>query len=115
MKYCIYCGSDMDDVAVYCPICGKRQESSVPRSNGYDSYYGNGNSNYSNVNSKNYHWAAVLALVFGILGGALAFVFGGIGLSKCDDPSDRKKCIVGMVLAGIWITIYVYLSMRGII
>lgn len=48
---------------------------------------------------------AVAALVFGILGGWLAFVFGGLALSriKRSGQSGRGLAIAGIVLACVWI------------
>ncbi len=96
MKYCRYCGYELEDDAQYCISCGR------PTSLNNSSVNNNVN-NSGNVEERNYHWAAVLALVFGILGGWLAIVFGIIGLMKCTDKNDRTMCIVGLVIGGIQI------------
>ena len=93
MKYCRFCGMQIEDDAKFCPHCGNSTEENSMPTRSYDT-----NTQNTSTSGSNYHWAAVCALIFGILGGWLAFVFGGIGLSKCTEKSDRTMCIVGIVL-----------------
>ena len=54
MKYCRNCGHPMHDDEMYCGECGQPVNGSVKT---------------SSQPEQNYHWAAICALVFGILGG----------------------------------------------
>lgn len=100
MKYCRNCGHPMHDDEMYCGECGQPVNGSVKT---------------SSQPEQNYHWAAICALVFGILGGWLAFVFGIIGLIKCKEKSEKTMCIIGMVLAAVEIAFVIYLNVTGML
>ena len=101
MKYCRFCGSQIDDDARFCPECGNATDENL------DQTRPSNTTSTTNTQTSNYHWAAVCALIFGILGGWLAFVFGGIGLSKCTEKNDRTMCKVGIALGAVQTVIYI--------
>ncbi len=96
MKFCRFCGQEIDDDARFCPVCGNSTDENS------EEIHRSTNTQQAKP-EQNYHWAAVCALIFGILGGLLAFVFGAIGLSKCTEKSDKTLCIVGMIIAVVMI------------
>ena len=94
MKFCRFCGQEIEEDNKFCPVCGNSTDE------GSEEIH---RTTYQGQPTQNYHWAAVCALIFGILGGWLAFVFGAIGLSKCTEKKDRTLCIVGMIIAVVMI------------
>ena len=93
MKYCRFCGQELEDENKFCPACGNSTDENAQEIH----------RTTDQQPAQNYRWAAICALIFGILGGWLAFVFGIIGLSKCTEKKDKTLCIVGMVIAVIMI------------
>lgn len=58
---------------------------------------------------------AILALVFGILGGWLGIVFGAIGISKYKKGPYRNMSIAGLVLAIAWIAITIAIRVTDVL
>ncbi len=145
MKYCTNCGAKLSDEHKFCPYCGHEVDNSytevTPESmaavdatpyvaseelsrDDIDNYFNgvNGEENspkpeqHYNHNAKDTSPVfAILALVFGILGGWLAIVFGAIGLTKYKSGPYRNMCIAGIVLSVVWICIIVAIRVTGVL
>ena len=50
---------------------------------------------------------SVLALVFGLLGGTIALVFGIIGLCNNKKPANRARCVIGIIAWAVWVIVYI--------
>ena len=87
MKYCSHCGAEVKDEAVVCVHCGCSLETEKEESSVF----------------------AILAIVFGALGGWLGLVFGVIGLATYKNPSNKTKCKIGIALWAVWLVILVIL------
>ena len=145
MKYCTNCGAKLEDDYKVCPYCGQRVEREAevtpesvasetpyvedtrryetvePSRDDIDNYFNGVNDSpkpeqHYNHNAKDTSPVfAILALVFGILGGWLGIVFGAIGLSKYKSGPYRNMCIVGIVLAVAWIAITIAIRITGVL
>ena len=96
MKYCSKCGKELLDEAVVCPGCGCMCSDAF-------------NQQTQATQQKENVVYAVLALVFGLLGGWLGLVFGIIGLKQYKEQSNRTMCIVGIVAWVIWLIVQIVL------
>lgn len=118
MKYCVYCGTALDDDMTACPHCGKEVIDSGQAAN----------TKYCTKCGAAIHADAVicpkcgcstgttgssvwgmLALIFGLMGGIIGLVLGIIGLPRSQTKTDRKMCIAGIVLSCIWLVVYIIL------
>ena len=99
MKYCSKCGRELLDEAVVCPGCGCMCEGSPLN---------------TQAPTKENAVYAVLALVFGLLGGWLGLVFGIIGLKQYKEQSNRSMCIVGIVAWVVWLIVQIVIIAVGL-
>lgn len=92
MKYCGYCGNEIDDNANFCPHCGARSDNHENTHevdlliNGEETY--NTNYNYNNnynVNTSNSNVFAVLAFIFSFLSPIMGWIFASIGKRKAEE------------------------------
>ena len=134
-KFCPYCGYKVDDsyaaptpenVASETPFDETSAYSAPeePSRDDIDNYFNNvngeekkadGESHYNHNAKDTSPVFAILALVFGILGGWLAIVFGAIGLTKYKSGPYRNMCIAGIVLGVVWICIIVAIRVTGVL
>lgn len=118
---CKNCGKSLSSADKFCSSCGCRNDYYLTNSDVYPNYnldnqiqqqYSN-SSQFQNINqetqakreTKAY---AVLAIVFGILGGLLGLAMGIVGLLKYKGngyKSERIMCWIGIILWGIWVVI----------
>lgn len=103
--YCPKCGASIPDDSNICPYCGYPIRTAVPADNESEKP----KVVYVGTPSKDYHATAILALVFGLLGGLLGLIFAIIGLVNSDDDSDRKMCKIGLGAFIFWVIIYLIL------
>lgn len=86
MKYCKYCGKEINASAVVCPYCGCQIEEMQPAESG---------------------GMGIAAIIFGALGGWLGLLFGIIGLSTYKTEKNRKNCKIGIGLFIGWIILWI--------
>lgn len=128
-RYCTQCGQNNENFADPFESGGHNSDYSGPNSGGQTTnyYYNPPPSNYGSGYDNNYNYNnppphqqnyappvssayAVLAIIFGALGGWLGLLFGIIGLTKYKTTGLRVACIIGIVLFVAWIplTVLVY-------
>lgn len=118
-KYCSKCGNSLieedkkislDDYASNDPYhsASSKEEVEVERIDNDDEYFENAAPKESSPQKKGYdHTFAILALVFGALGGLLSIVFGILVLtSPSASKSDKKKVYIGFGLCAAWYVLY---------
>ena len=143
MKFCTNCGAKLSDEHKFCPYCGHEVDNSYtevtpesvaavdetpyvapeePSRDDIDNYFNNVGSETPRPKQNYNHNAktvspvfAILALVFGILGGWLGIVFGAIGISKYKSGPYRNMSIAGLVLAIVWIVITIVIRVTGVL
>ena len=130
-RFCPYCGQNNEN---YVEAVENTVHESQPRNNEYAGYrdmeqkFQNSQNNYSNrsgqveqpstifvQNSYNINTnddsesaaLSVLALVFGLLGGTIALVFGIIGLCNNKKPANRARCVIGIIAWAVWVIVYI--------
>lgn len=94
MKYCIYCGKEIADDAVYCTSCGKKQvlpKKEIPKDEGGDGL-GFG------IASLCLCWFPILAIIFGIIG-----LIKGV---KANRVATVVCASIGLILGVIFSVIY---------
>lgn len=97
MKYCRFCGGEMEDDNQFCPSCGKSVETNFDQLN--------------KVQEKpESSGLGIASIVFGALGGFLGLIFGIIGLSSYKDPKNRRNCKIGIGLFIGWIILYIIIN-----
>lgn len=83
MKYCSKCGAELDDDAVVCTKCGCQAQ--------------------AEINKQEPKALGILAIIFGALGGLLGLILGIVGICICKEPVNKRNCIIGMCLFGVWV------------
>lgn len=101
MKYCRFCGKQIDDDAKFCPACGNSTDEFSEQTN---PTYESGNTT-TTQSTQNFHWMAVLGLILSILDLVPGLVFCILGLKRCTIKSDRTKCVVGIVIFCLWVVV----------
>lgn len=97
MKYCVRCGREADDNAEYCPSCGNRFDAGQPQST-------------SSNPDDNSPAVAILAVVFGALGGWLGLVFAIIGMrTYTKGTRNYKMSKIGLILWIVWVIVAILL------
>ncbi|MCI2068633.1 MAG: zinc ribbon domain-containing protein [Bacilli bacterium] len=100
--YCPKCNASIPDDSNICPYCGYPIRTVYPAENESEKK----EVVYVSAPSHDYHAIAILALVFGILGGVLGLIFAIIGLVNSDDESDRNMCKIGLGAFIFWVVAY---------
>ena len=67
MKYCRYCGAQMDDDSQYCPSCGKKVEEVVNNAPMVTEAYQQNNEYNLNTNTENKSSLKLVAFILSIL------------------------------------------------
>ena len=110
MKYCVHCGTALEDDIALCPNCGKAVDNaSVAGGSAGDSMYCTKCGAAVHVDAvacpkcgcaiaKEEHMWGVLSLI-GAIFGLIGLIFGIIGLSRCKRKKERKMCIEGIILS----------------
>ena len=95
MKYCRFCGEQIEDNAKFCPSCGNSTDEFSEETRPTETK--------TETPAQNFHWMAVLGLAlscaFGLVPG---LVFDIIGLNKCTEKKDRTMCIIGIIVFAFW-------------
>ncbi|MDL2292136.1 zinc-ribbon domain-containing protein [Acholeplasma sp. OttesenSCG-928-E16] len=110
MKYCRNCGSQVGDGVVYCPYCGAEAGNDERREAERQSRDPYLNPDYKK--SETLGWVAIW-VGFLLLTPLVAFICGGIGLSKAKSTGNSKGrtlCIVGIILGVVAVFINIFLS-----
>ena len=102
MKYCIYCGNKLDDDAIYCTKCGKKQNSNKNNKQKIDNV-----GLVLGILSVLFSYIPIVSLIFGII----AIVKG----SKNDSIIDIILGYIGVILSILTTLFYVYLLILYII
>ena len=88
MKVCKQCGLILLDDTTICPVCNAKQDESNTQSNTISKQGMCKNTNNLNHVLVEYPGLAILAVVFGLLGGWFGLLFGIIGLRSYKYPTD---------------------------
>jgi len=96
MKYCIYCGNKLDDDAIYCTKCGKKQNTNTNDKQKNDSV-----GLILGILSILFSYVPLVSLILGII----AIVKG----SKNDSIIDSILGCIGVTLSVLTTLFYVYL------
>ena len=96
MRFCQYCGKEIDDNAAICPCCGRQVQEIKPVL----------------PNKEESPALAIVALIFGIIGGWIGFICGIIGLTKYKKGMNRNMCIAAICLFVIWIIIFISIAAK---
>ena len=102
MKYCIYCGNKLDDDAIYCTKCGKKQNTNTNDKQKNDSV-----GLILGILSILFSYVPLVSLILGII----AIVKG----SKNDSIIDSILGCIGVTLSVLTTLFYVYLLILYII
>lgn len=106
--YCSYCGKKVNENQKHCVYCGTENEHYVENKNeevitNTELQKNTVQENKDNVSSV----YAILALIFGALGGWLGLLFGIIGLKNYTDTNKRTMCYIGIGLWAVWMIIMI--------
>ncbi len=127
MKYCVHCGTAIEEDKTSCPNCGKAIDSlGATAENAVNTRYCTKCGAPVHVDAvicpkcgcsigKESSIWGILALIFGLMGGWLGLVLGIVGLPRSKSKSDRQMCIAGIVLSCVWIVAYVIMLVLFIV
>ena len=106
---CRNCGNQISDQAAVCPHCGsatgvaQQPYYGAPQQPYYGAqqqpYYGAPQQPYYGVQPEEKSTLATCAIVFAFLMPIVGLILGIVGLVKCQDPSNRNKCIAAIPLS----------------
>lgn len=124
---CPLCGNVVSDNDRYCSNCGENNEFYIkPRNVEPANVAPQSNTQQSNISDSTYNsnqylppylspgessTYGILSIVFGALGGWLGLVFGIIGLNTYKRPENRRKCVIGICLWGVWVVLLIIVGL----
>lgn len=110
--YCSYCGQQNDDGAKFCTKCGKDLLGESLNPEFEQDYQARKQQEAQPQHGKA---VAICALIFGILGGLLGFIFSIIGIAGYykKGTSEYKMCMAGLILAIVNVALSFIMSFTG--
>ena len=115
MKKCSVCGKEVEDNVLLCPECGSYVDRNVSYEEKKEEKPETPVTPVEPVQEESAapRVFAILCLVFGLLGGLAAVVMGILGLVYDKKKKYTAYYIVGMVIAIVWVVIYIALVVTG--